>query len=87
MSATLGLGLVAPVGAAPRAVEVDPGTRAEPYDHFAAEARLIGFVGSNAENLADSIAGEEQKATVTYPAFAEQARRDGCPEIAEHRPP
>lgn len=111
--------------AAPRAVDVDPGTRAdaltamageayayasylaygqvadrsgdrrlgrlfrdagrvELFDHFTAEARLIGFVGSNEENLADSIAGEEQEATVTYPGFAEQALRDGCPEVAEH---
>ncbi|MBO4204730.1 ferritin family protein [Micromonospora echinofusca] len=125
VSATLGLALVGSASAAPRPVEVDPGTRAdastamageaytyasylaygqvadrtgdrrlgrlfrdtarvELYDHFTAEARLIGFVGGNEENLADSIAGEEEEATVTYPAFAEQARRDNCPEVAAH---
>ncbi len=57
--------------------------RVERYDHFAAEARLINFVGGNADNLRAAIAGEEEEATITYPAYAEQARRDGCAEAAE----
>lgn len=32
--------------------------RAELSDHFTAHAALIGFVGSNAANLRDAIAGE-----------------------------
>ncbi|MFY1704364.1 ferritin family protein [Micromonospora sp. WMMA1923] len=52
-------------------------------DHFTAEAELIGFVGSDVENLEESIAGEEFEATVSYPDFAAQARRDGCaPAVA-----
>ncbi|MEU8376807.1 ferritin family protein [Micromonospora sp. NPDC048894] len=57
--------------------------RTERYDHFAAEANLIDFVGSNVDNLRESIAGEEHEATVVYPGFAAQAQQDGCAEAAE----
>lgn len=57
--------------------------RIERYDHFAAEARLISFAGSNADNLRTSVAGEQHEATTLYPSFAAQARRDGCEVAAE----
>lgn len=57
--------------------------RVERYDHFAAEARLINFAGDNAANLRTSIAGETHEATSVYPAYAAQARRDGCEAAAE----
>ena len=47
-------------------------------DHFTAQAALIGFVGDNAANLRDAIAGEGYEATTMYPSFARQARRDRC---------
>lgn len=49
----------------------------ELHDHFTKEARLIGFVRGDAANLRDSIAGEREEATVLYPRFAAEARRDG----------
>jgi rubrerythrin len=51
-------------------------------DHFTAEAALIGFVGSNAANLRDAIAGERYESTTMYPSFARQARRDRCTAAA-----
>ncbi|MGE5765134.1 MAG: ferritin family protein, partial [Mycobacterium leprae] len=56
--------------------------RAELSDHFTAHAALIGFVGSNAANLRDAIAGEHYESTTMYPSFARQARRDGCTAAA-----
>ncbi|WP_341717615.1 ferritin family protein [Micromonospora sp. FIMYZ51] len=47
-------------------------------EHFAEQAELIDFVRSNTANLRESIAGESEEHTVTYPRYAEQARRDGC---------
>ncbi|GGM50516.1 hypothetical protein GCM10011608_39290 [Micromonospora sonchi] len=47
-------------------------------EHFAEEAELIDFVRSNTANLREAIAGETEEHTVTYPGYAEQARRDGC---------
>ncbi|WBB79199.1 hypothetical protein O7606_23965 [Micromonospora sp. WMMD882] len=58
--------------------------REEFDDHFVAEARLIGFVDGNQANLRDSIDGETEEATRTYPSFAEQATDDGCPRVAAH---
>ncbi|WDZ85307.1 ferritin family protein [Micromonospora cathayae] len=58
--------------------------REEFNDHFVAEARLIGFVRGNQANLTDSIEGETHEATELYPSFAEQATRDGCPEVTAH---
>ncbi|MFC0007092.1 ferritin family protein [Micromonospora siamensis] len=49
-------------------------------EHFTEEAALIGFVGADAANLRTSIAGEWHEATVVYPRYAQQARRDRCPQ-------
>ncbi|MCZ7435392.1 hypothetical protein O7598_03215 [Micromonospora sp. WMMC241] len=51
-------------------------------EHFTEEAALIGFVGSEEANLNDSINGEWHEATVVYPGYAQQARRDRCPRAA-----
>ncbi|GAB3817154.1 ferritin family protein [Micromonospora zhanjiangensis] len=57
--------------------------RTERYDHFAAEADLIGFGTDNVANLTDAIRGEEYEAYVMYPAFARQAVADGCRAAAD----
>ncbi|GHJ14828.1 ferritin family protein [Micromonospora sp. AKA38] len=51
-------------------------------EHFTEEAALVDFVGSDEANLRDSIAGEWHEATVVYPGYARQARRDRCPQAA-----
>ncbi|WP_217809769.1 rubrerythrin family protein [Micromonospora sp. NBS 11-29] len=51
-------------------------------EHFAEEAASIDFVGSNEDNLRDSIDGERHEATVVYPGYARQARRDRCHRAA-----
>ncbi|WBB74480.1 hypothetical protein O7602_02675 [Micromonospora sp. WMMD1128] len=45
-------------------------------EHFTEEAVLIDFVGTDVANLRTSIAGEWHEATVVYPGYARQARRD-----------
>ncbi|PTA45457.1 ferritin family protein [Micromonospora sp. RP3T] len=51
-------------------------------EHFTEEAALIDFVGSDVANLRTSIDGEWHEATVVYPGYARQARRDRCPRAA-----
>ncbi|QLQ40189.2 ferritin family protein [Micromonospora robiginosa] len=51
-------------------------------EHFTEEAALIDFVGSDVADLRTSINGEWHEATVVYPGFARQARRDRCPRAA-----
>ncbi|MBB4753590.1 ferritin family protein [Actinoplanes lobatus] len=53
------------------------------YEHFAELAQLTGFVRSDVDNLTETIAGEHHEATVMYPSYAQQARRDGCTAAAE----
>ncbi|GGN09111.1 rubrerythrin [Actinoplanes campanulatus] len=53
------------------------------YEHFADLAQLTGLVRGDVENLADAITGEHYEATVMYPSYAKQARRDGCTAAAE----
>ncbi|WP_205718316.1 ferritin family protein [Actinomadura sp. WMMA1423] len=48
----------------------------ELHDHFTQEARLIHFVRDDPANLRESIKGEVEEATRTYPRFAEEARED-----------
>ncbi|GIF04750.1 ferritin family protein [Actinoplanes siamensis] len=55
----------------------------ERYEHFAELARLAGLVGSDADNLTTAITGEHYEATEMYPAYARQARRDGCAAAAK----
>ncbi|GIF13934.1 ferritin family protein [Actinoplanes teichomyceticus] len=58
--------------------------RQERYEHFAELARLTGLVRSDVDTLTEAIAGERHEATVMYPAFARQARRDGCTAAQEN---
>jgi rubrerythrin len=57
--------------------------RQDRYEHFAELARLTGFVRGDLDNLTETIAGEHHEATVMYPSYAQQARRDGCTAAAE----
>jgi rubrerythrin len=52
-------------------------------DHFAAEAKVAGLVGTDMANLADAIAGETYEATTMYPGFAAQAKAEGCTLAAD----
>lgn len=52
-------------------------------DHFAAEAKVAGLVGSNQANLTDAIAGETWETTTMYPGFAAQATAEGCTVAAD----
>jgi rubrerythrin len=51
--------------------------RQEFREHFTGEARLIRFVGGDADNLRTAMAGEVEEATHLYPRFASEAREDG----------
>lgn len=51
--------------------------KTERFEHFAAEAKLAGTVGSNADNLKDAIKGENYETTTMYREFAEQAEKVG----------
>ena len=54
----------------------------ESSDHFAAEAALSGFVGSDVANLQVGITGESQDLT-DYDRWATEAAADRCPAAAE----
>lgn len=51
-------------------------------DHFTQEARLLGFIGNNIENLQVGIAGESQDVT-DYGRWAREATAAGCRPAAE----
>ncbi len=51
-------------------------------DHFTAESKLLGFVGSNLANLQVGISGESQDLT-DYARWAQEATTDGCDAAAE----
>lgn len=51
--------------------------KTERFEHFAEEAKLAGLVGSNFENLRDSIKGESYETETMYRRFAEQAAKAG----------
>jgi len=57
--------------------------RVELGDHFAAEAKVAGLVGSNRANLTDAITGETLEAKTMYPGFAAQAEKAGCTAAAD----
>ncbi|HEB50157.1 MAG TPA: rubrerythrin family protein [Desulfobulbus sp.] len=42
-----------------------------------------GVIGTTAENLREAAAGENYEQTTMYPEFAETARKEGFPEIAD----
>lgn len=44
---------------------------------------LHGGMGSSETNIQEAAAGENQEWQTMYPEFAEQARRDGFPELAD----
>ncbi|NOZ76277.1 MAG: rubrerythrin family protein [Euryarchaeota archaeon] len=52
-------------------------------DEIEVEASVPTSFGSTADNLKAAIAGENYEHTTMYPGFAEVARREGLPEIAE----
>jgi rubrerythrin len=53
------------------------------FEHFAEEAKLLGLVGSNAENLRGAIKGESYEVDTMYREFAAQAQAAGDREAAE----
>ncbi len=56
--------------------------KTERFEHFSAEAKLAGVVGSDIDNLADSIKGENYETTTMYREFAEQAEKAGDRAVA-----
>ncbi len=57
--------------------------KVERMEHLAEEAELAGIVGTDAQNLKDSIKGESYEVETMYKNFAEQARRVGDTAAAE----
>ena len=57
--------------------------KVERLEHLAEEAELAGVVASDAENLKDSINGENYEVTTMYREFAEQARAVGDKAAAD----
>jgi rubrerythrin len=55
----------------------------ERLEHFAEEAELAGFGGSEAENLRQAMSGEAYEDDTMYREFAEQAEAAGEPAAAE----
>ena len=51
--------------------------KTERLEHFSAEAKLAGVVGSDIDNLRDSINGEDYETTTMYREFARQAENSG----------
>ncbi|HUX69469.1 MAG TPA: ferritin family protein [Cellulomonadaceae bacterium] len=51
-------------------------------EHFSDEANLSGLMGDNATNLTNAAASEDVEATVTYPAFADDATASGDTDVA-----
>ncbi|HEU4636491.1 MAG TPA: rubrerythrin family protein [Edaphobacter sp.] len=57
--------------------------KTEHMEHFAEEAELAGLVGTDAENLKDSIKGESYETETMYREFAQQAKARGDVEAAK----
>ncbi len=55
----------------------------EKLDEIEVEAGAPTILGNTAENLKAAIAGENYENTKMYPNFAEVAKKEGFPEIAE----
>jgi rubrerythrin len=49
----------------------------ERYEHFADEAKLVGLVGRNADNLQDALKGESYEVDTMYRNFSQQAAAVG----------
>ena len=54
----------------------------ERFQHFSIEAKFAGVVGSDIDNLKDSIKGENYETTTMYREFAEQAKKAGDHAVA-----
>jgi rubrerythrin len=57
--------------------------KVEHMEHLQEEAELAGIVGSDVDNLKDSIKGENYETTTMYPKFAEEAKAVGDKAAAE----
>lgn len=57
--------------------------KVEHKEHLQEEAELAGIVGSDADNLKDSIKGENYETTTMYPKFAAEAKAAGDKAAAE----
>ena len=55
----------------------------ENASHFAGHAALMGFVGTESNNLREAIADENYEHTVMYPDMAKRARVQGDLKIAD----
>jgi len=55
----------------------------ERLEHFMEEAELIGFGGTDQENLTDAIKGEDFETTKMYPGYAKMADAAGDKAVAE----
>ena len=56
--------------------------KTERFEHFAAEAKLAGLVGSDEGNLRDAIKGESYETETMYRKFSQQAEQAGDHEVA-----
>jgi rubrerythrin len=50
--------------------------------HAKDELKLLGGIGTTAENLREAIEGEQYETTTMYPEFAEQAKAEGNKDAA-----
>jgi len=53
------------------------------YDSIQVEAEVLTIRGTTAQNLKSAIGGENYEHTKMYPGFADEAEREGLPEIAQ----
>jgi rubrerythrin len=52
------------------------------HQHAKDEFKLLGGIGTTADNLREAIGGEDYEVTTMYPEFAEQAEAEGNREAA-----
>jgi rubrerythrin len=57
--------------------------KTERFEHLAAEAKLAGLVGTDADNLKDAMRGESYEVETMYREFAEQAAAAGDKAAAD----
>lgn len=55
----------------------------ERFEHFTEEARLVGLIGSDADNLKDAIKGESYEIDTMYLEFAQKAMVAGDTAVAD----
>jgi rubrerythrin len=54
----------------------------EYLEHFAEQAELLGFAGTDEQDVINAIAGESFEIDTLYKRFAEEAREDGDDQVA-----